>query len=284
MKWGTDTPIEVRDPKWGIQTSVQARGSYSIQIMDSQKFLEKLISNNVQLFTHDELNDEFRSALSQDIRVAITKHIKSLDPGSELMDLNDDLDTIAAAMKPKLVEKLDDYGVEVVNFYVAAIDIPTKEEDEDRSKISEAFSDKSVMNILGEDWSRQQSATILTDLATNPGSGGVAGAFAGAGLGMGAGNVFGEMATQMFKSSGNGGSGNDPLGSPTPAVSPFAVQGDPPAAPQGLPCSCGHMNPDGSKFCAECGSGLSATASCGGCSAEIPANSKFCPECGASQS
>ena len=27
MKWGTDSPIEVRDPKWGIQTSVHARGS-----------------------------------------------------------------------------------------------------------------------------------------------------------------------------------------------------------------------------------------------------------------
>ena len=93
------------------------------------------------------------------------------------MELSNDLETIAVAMKPKLAEKLLDYGVEVVNFYVGAIDIPTKEEDADRAKLSEAFTDKSVMGVLGDDWSRQQSATILTNLANNPGSGGVAGAF-----------------------------------------------------------------------------------------------------------
>ena len=52
------------------------------------------------------------------------------------MDLSDDLDAIAVAMKPKLAEKLLDYGVEVINFYVGAIDLPTKDQDADRSKIS----------------------------------------------------------------------------------------------------------------------------------------------------
>src|SRR5664280_2870622 len=33
--WGTDTPIQMRDPVQRIQTSIQARGSYSIQIAES---------------------------------------------------------------------------------------------------------------------------------------------------------------------------------------------------------------------------------------------------------
>ena len=280
MKWGTDTPIEVRDPKFGIQTSVQARGSYSVQVINSQKFIEKLISNNVQYFTQEELNAEFRSALSQDIRVAISRHIKELGTDYELMELSNDLETIAVAMKPKLAEKLLDYGVEVVNFYVGAIDIPTKEEDADRAKLSEAFTDKSVMGVLGDDWSRQQSATILTNLANNPGSGGVAGAFAGAGLGMGAGNAFGEMAGQTLKPQASGQPAPDPLAAPPPQQS--AARGVNDVQP-GVTCACGHLNNVGSKFCAECGTGLTSTASCQSCNAEISATAKFCPECGATQ-
>src|SRR4030042_1216363 len=32
INWGTDSPIQVRDPVQGIATSVQARGAYKIQI------------------------------------------------------------------------------------------------------------------------------------------------------------------------------------------------------------------------------------------------------------
>ena len=54
------------------------------------------------------------------------------------------------------------------------------------------------MDILGNDWARQQSANILGDLARNPGAGGVGAMGAGMGMGMAAGNVFGNMANQMF--------------------------------------------------------------------------------------
>ena len=47
-----------------------------------------------------------------------------------------------------------------------------------------AQADKSVMEILGEDWGRQQAATILKDLANNQSESAAA---AGAGLGMGIG-------------------------------------------------------------------------------------------------
>jgi membrane protease subunit (stomatin/prohibitin family) len=288
LKWGTDTPIEVMDPQFMIKTSVRARGSYSVQVTNSQKFLEKLISNNVQFFMQEELNDQFRSALSQDIRVLIKRHIDSLGPESGLMDISNQLDTIAAEMQPKLVERLGDYGVEVINFYVGAIDLPTKEEDPEWARRSEEFSStvmaKRQMGILGEDWSRQQSVTILRDLANNPGSGGVAGAFAGAGLGMGAGNVFGEMASQMFKPQGNTNPlSNEAAAASTSQVSPFAVQANAPPPVQGIQCSCGHMNTDGAKFCAECGSVLAASVHCANCNAEVAANAKFCSECGTSR-
>jgi class 3 adenylate cyclase/tetratricopeptide (TPR) repeat protein len=47
-----------------------------------------------------------------------------------------------------------------------------------------------------------------------------------------------------------------------------------------MPCpSCSHANPEGSRFCLECGHALGV--SCGGCGAELPAGAKFCNQCGA---
>ena len=42
--------------------------------------------------------------------------------------------------------------------------------------------------------------------------------------------------------------------------------------------SCGFENPEGTKFCGECGRSL--TNRCPGCGAENPPQFKFCRECG----
>ncbi len=44
---------------------------------------------------------------------------------------------------------------------------------------------------------------------------------------------------------------------------------------------CGHENPEGTKFCQECGGKLGvAKAACPACGAENPTGVKFCQECG----
>ena len=44
--------------------------------------------------------------------------------------------------------------------------------------------------------------------------------------------------------------------------------------------SCGHENPEGGKFCGECGSSLQVTAACPRCGSSNPEGVKFCHECG----
>ncbi len=49
--------------------------------------------------------------------------------------------------------------------------------------------------------------------------------------------------------------------------------------------SCGHENPEGVKFCQECGTKLGGTAKkhCTSCGAELTPGIRFCGECGARQ-
>ena len=49
----------------------------------------------------------------------------------------------------------------------------------------------------------------------------------------------------------------------------------------GIVCrSCGHGNPEGSRFCGLCGESLAVETICSGCAETVPAGSKFCNQCG----
>ncbi len=270
LRWGTDTPIQVRDPVLRIQTGVQARGSYSIQVADSKKFLVKLLGNNIQMFTQEELNGYYRSAFMQRIKDSIADHLMS--SGREILEIANKKGELADGLKAQLAPVLDEYGIELVNFYIASIDIPDSEQ---RERLEGAFGSKGVIGVLGEDWARQQSAEILRDLANNPGSGGVAAAGAGLGLGMAAGGVFNEMARQMVVPPAEPVAAA-PAASRSPAAGLFPAQDVPIAT-----CpACGSASPAANKFCGECGTKLQLT--CPACSSAAPPGAKFCATCGRS--
>ena len=192
--WGTDSPIQVRDPVMMISTSVQARGSYKVQVDNPGKFLAKMVGNNVPFIMPGELNNYFISEFQQHIKSSLARAIRSAN--QEILGICAEQDILAGQIHPILQEILDDYGLKLITFTIAAIDIP--ENDPNRQMLEEAFAKKGVMRILGDDWGRQQASEMLHTLAANPGAGGVAAAGAGMGMGMAAGSVFAGMAQQMF--------------------------------------------------------------------------------------
>lgn len=277
LYWGTDTPVQVRDPIFKVATSVQARGSYSIQIDDSKKFLIKMVGNNVASFTRDELNGYFRSALMQKIKSSIASTINASN--QEILGLNAQQEMFAERLKPLITPVLDDYGVRLVDFYVSSIDIP--QDDPNRAQLEEAFAQRGVIGILGEDYARVKGMQMLSDLANNPGAGGVAAAGAGMGMGMAAGSVFNAIAQQAFA----------PMNpqpqqfQSTPPVpgGRFAVKPSATAPTSGNACpACGYSNVADGRFCVKCGAPLnSSKRHCIQCGKEIPDGALFCGHCGA---
>ena len=220
IRWGTDSPIQVRDKMLGIATKLRARGAYKVKIGDPVKFLEKLIGNNVFYQTQEELNKYFINEFQSKIKSVIARAINESD--TEILGIDSRLDELSDTIEPFMQEILDDYGLKCVKFTVAAVDI---DDDELRKRYDEigidaiakmrnAQADKAVMGILGDDWGKQQAANILGNLSMNPGAGGVAAAGAGMGMGMAAGGAFGSMAQQMFA----------PMSSSTPVQQPQPFQ------------------------------------------------------------
>ena len=203
IRWGTETPIQVRDKVWGIRTDAKVRGAYKVRIDNPVTFLEKLIGNNVPFQLQGELEKYFASEFQGKIKASVSKFLNSLE--QELIGIDAYMDELSEQIEPYIDEVVADYGLKCVKFSLAGLDIDiTKYDAIDQSQIAAiskgklAQGDKAVMDILGENWGRQQAANILGDLARNPGAGGVGAMGAGMGMGMAAGSVFGNMANQMF--------------------------------------------------------------------------------------
>ena len=203
--WGTTSPIQVRDKLLGIATKLRARGAYKIQVGNPQLFLAKLIGNNVNSMPQNKLLDDyFAQEFQGKIKSSITRALNETQ--TELLGIEAYIEEFAEAVEPFFAEILEDYGLKMIKFTIAALDI---DDDELRrrydeigmdaiSKMRNAQADRGVMYTLGDDWGKQQAANILGAVATNPGAGGIAATGAGFGMGMAAGGVFGNMAQQMF--------------------------------------------------------------------------------------
>lgn len=203
IRWGTETPIQVRDKVWGIRTDARVRGAYKVRIENPVMFLEKLLGNNVPLQFQEELDKYFASEFQGKIKSAVSKFLNSLN--QELIGIDAYMDELSTQIEPYIDEVVTEYGLRCVKFSLAGLDIDTSKYDAiDESQIAAitkgklAQGDKAAMDVLGDDWGRQQAANILGDLARNPGAGGVGAMGAGMGMGVAAGSVFGNMANQMF--------------------------------------------------------------------------------------
>ena len=204
IKWGTDSPIQVRDKVLGIATKLRARGSYTIQVDNSAKFLETVLGNNIQRATQDDLNKFFITQFQSKIKSAVAKELGASE--TEVLGIDARLDEFSQLIQPTVNELLSANGLKCTAFSIAAIDIDDENglrEKYDQIGMSQietirgAQAQKAALDTLGINWAQQQSAEVLKTMAANPGN--IAGQV-GAGIGMGAAaaSAFGNMANQMF--------------------------------------------------------------------------------------
>ena len=203
LLWGTQSPIQLRDPVQGIATSIKARGSYKIRIEDSVKLLQSLIGSNVQRFDPEDLDRYFGNEFQAKIKSTITRGLKQ--QGEELLGVCSELDTFSNAITPLVSEAIQPYGLSLVSFNISAMDIP--EDDPNRQMLEEAYAKSRAFDVMGaQKYQQIKSTEIMEDMAHNmsmqSGDGGVAGNMMGMGMGlsmgMATGGAFGQMAQNVM--------------------------------------------------------------------------------------
>ena len=209
IKWGTDSPIQVRDKLLGIATKLKARGAYRVQVSNPAKFLEKMIGNNFRAATQDALKSYFVSEFQGKIKSVIARAVN--EANTEILGIDARIDEFSEIIQPYMQEVMDEYGLRCVKFAIAAIDIDDSElrQKYDEigmdaiAKMRNAQADRAVMDTLGDRWAQQQAVNIMSTVAEGTAKNGSAvGDMAGIGIGLGmgvtAGGMFGGMAQQTF--------------------------------------------------------------------------------------
>ena len=279
IRWGTDTPIQVRDPVLGIPVGVQARGAFKVRIKDAKRFVVNMVGNNVFYFTQDDIVDFCRSQMRGKIKSTIARELSKSN--EEIIGVAARQDEFSEQIAPYVAEMLEEYGIGLVSFSIESLDVPmddpyrvqretilldatrTREVGHAQNQVAadeidqRTGADARAFVTLGSNWQRQQAADILHSMASNEGGGGdLAGLGAGLGAGLASARAFGSLADDVFVDGGSGSTGDA-----------FCTE-------------CGAKLPVGAKFCAECGSPVSKKVCCKRCGTPVEPGMKFCPSCG----
>ena len=188
-KWGTASPIQIEDPKYGVIVPIRSYGQYGFKISNPRTFLERLIGN-MPTFATDRIVEYFRGVILSKL-TAITSQ-KLYADGLSIININSHVEEISDYAKTKLADVFAEYGVELELFNAIAINV--NEDDPSFQKLKETKDSLARITIMGkENYQMERSFNVLDSAAENEG-GGMIGAAVGIGAGLGVGTQIGAMA------------------------------------------------------------------------------------------
>lgn len=197
--WGTDSPIQLRDPVQHIATKIVGRGSYRVKVIDGTLFVTKLIGMGTAAFAASELQKYFCGQMQQLIKTEIAHAIAN--NGKEVLETCADLNSLANVLSPIISDIFIGFGLALEQFSITGLDIP--DGDPSRALLEQAYAKRRELDIMGENYGRIKSTDILTNLSKNEGAGTFAGAGIGLGLGGQATTAIGELLGTSSRQSSN---------------------------------------------------------------------------------
>ena len=231
QKWGTATPITIRDKEFGA-VRLRCYGIYSYRIADPRVFFNQ-ISGTRDAYLASQLEGQLRETIvSCTTESFATSDLSFLDMAANHTVLSG---KIAGQIKPAFAA----LGLELDKFVVENVSLP--------EELQKVFDQRVGMNMVGDlgRYTLYAAAESLDLSAAN-----TSGA-AGMGMGLGAGAAVAQVLSNALKPS---------MGAPAqpPAGAPVLI-----GASTGSPASaagankfcieCGVTIPQAAKFCPECG-------------------------------
>ena len=245
IKWGTQNPIMMRDPEFGV-IRVRGFGAFAFKVDDPTIFLKELFGTDSSFKTEDIVSYLKTMLLSALTDALGESKVSALDLAGNTLEFNE-------IVKRSIQAKFNEIGLKLTNLFIENMSVP--------SEVEKALDERSKLGILGDKTDvmmKVAAAEAMKDAAKNEGN-----PMAGAGVSIGAGLGMGQIFADAFKSANSNQS------------APQQVKEATKACPK-----CGASVAQKSKFCPECGEKFSVKAFCSECGEEVSSTAKFCPSCG----
>ena len=249
IKWGTQVPIQLKDPVYQVIIPLRAFGQYGVSVEDPGLFLEKLVGTS-EAYTTDDLVRYFRglvgSRVTDELAGAIT------DEGMSFVEASARIAQLSQRIAGRLQDFFNDYGIRLVSFFISSINAP--EDDPTVRRLKAALSSRQEMDALNYNYHQARTYEVLGRAADQLGGDG---GMAGVGVGAAMGAAMAELVRQNL--------GTVPTTQPEAAS--YCV-------------GCGTPLPPGAAFCPKCGQAVRMAQRCNACGAPCQPGDRFCARCG----
>jgi membrane protease subunit (stomatin/prohibitin family) len=183
QKWGTATPITIRDKEFGA-VRLRAYGIYSYRVSDARAFYTN-VSGTRDTYYVGDLEGQLRNTIvARMTDVFAPSDVSFLDMAANQNSLGK---KVAEALQPTFAE----LGLELDSFVVENLSMP--------EELQKVLDQRIGMNMIGDmgRYTQYQVAQAIPAAAANPGGGA-----ASTGAGLGAGVVMGQAMMNAVKSGG----------------------------------------------------------------------------------
>lgn len=217
QKWGTATPITIRDGEFGA-VRIRGYGIYSYRISDPRTFFTQVSGTRPAFYVAD---------LEGQLRNTIVARMTDIFAGSKIsfLDMAANQSALGKRIEAEMKPDFAALGLELASFVVENISLP-----EELQKIMDQRIGVSMAGDLGKFTQFQVAVALPTAAANSSGA-------AGVGVALGAGLAMGQTMLAATKRSSDD---EDELPPPTSGRKRFCVD-------------CGQPIPEGAKFCPACG-------------------------------
>lgn len=230
QRWGTPTPITVRDKDFGM-VRMRAFGIYSYRIADPRLFYQK-ITGTREIYHVADLDGQLRNTIIGRMTALFA------NSGVPFLDLAANQMEMSQRMQQETQPVFADLGLALDSFVVENVSLP--------DELQKLLDQRIGMNMIGDmsKYTQFQVAQSMPIAAGNEGGGA-----AGIGVGLGAGMAMAQGMVNAMRPPTQE-APPPPPAAPAPAPAPAPVAG----SETKFCVNCGKPVPRPAKFCPECGS------------------------------
>ena len=242
LKWGTSTPINTEDPKYGLILGLRAHGKFAVKVDHTRHFVNQLVGT-VQLgsgLNEDVIWNKFSSLIITTFASRIKQFMK--DNNLSFLDVAAYYRKISEDTFKELQPDFKDCGLELMNFLVEDVSPPS-------DQIAELMRRKEDLMFGEEAYNRRR----VLEIAEKTGN-----------------QEIGKIIAQSIFGSNTRTSSSTPPPPPPPSTNSNTTT-----------CPSCHGNIDASsRFCPLCGHPVPQQRFCSHCGHTITQGANFCSNCG----
>ena len=143
IKWGTDTKVRFFDPMTGMHLELGASGEFNIRVANARKFLLKIVGTTGG-FRKDQVmggartpdggvsKGMFRALVMAQVKSHLAAAIR--ENSISIFEIDERLMELSDALREKINLRLDEYGLEIADFYVSRVLTPDDDKNFNRAR------------------------------------------------------------------------------------------------------------------------------------------------------